>query len=63
MLTRSLTFAFALLLAAGLAATAEARGKRYVPHGTAATQASPTGTTAAADAPKSYVVARRYGKR
>jgi hypothetical protein len=63
MLTRSLTFAFALLLAAGLAATAEARGKRSVPHGTAAAQDSAAAaTTAAAKLPEGYVVARK-GKR
>ena len=63
MLTRSLTFAFALLLATGLAATAEARGKRYVPHGATVAQGSAAATATVAKMPEGFVVARHKGKR
>ncbi|MFO1061196.1 MAG: hypothetical protein U1E53_34055 [Dongiaceae bacterium] len=63
MLKPAFTLAFALLLAAGLATTAEARGKRHVPHGTTAGHAAAAGAASSAMAEGTIVVARRIGKR
>ena len=58
-----LSLALALLLAVGLASTAEARGKRYVPHTAVAGHGSTIATQSAAAVEGAVVVARRYGKR
>jgi hypothetical protein len=63
MLKSSFAAALALLLAAGLASTAEARGKRYVPHIAAAGHSATVATQSAAAAEGTVLVARRYGKR